>query len=134
MALINVTNTTRKEKSLLLNTLAGSVKTLENSYTTVDLRNEHCVTGKIVKVDGYMNLEMEDVVFYDMRGAQKCLATFYVCGRNIRQVHIPKRIDPVEMFKNQLTNLTRRKEKTKKVFKTSRAEKKNLQTIREAYK
>lgn len=60
---------TKKEKHLYYNTLACLAKALEGYYTVVDLRNEACITGKIAQVDGYMNLQMEDVVFYNPRGA-----------------------------------------------------------------
>lgn len=69
MALVNSSTASKKEILLFFNTLCGLVKNLERRYTTVDLRNECCVTGKIIKVDGFMNIEMEDVVFYDMRGS-----------------------------------------------------------------
>lgn len=68
MALVNSTNASKSEISIYFNTLAGLVKNLENRFTTIDLRNEVCVTGKIVRVDAHMNIEMEDVIFYDMRG------------------------------------------------------------------
>lgn len=82
------------EKRLLYNTLSCVVKGLEGLYTTIDLRNEATVTGKISFVDGFMNVEMEDVVFYDPRGDLYSFDTFYVQKRMIRFVHIPKDISP----------------------------------------
>lgn len=76
MAFVNSSNASKKEILLFFNTLCGLVKNLEKRYTTIDLRNECCVTGKIIKVDGFMNIEMEDVVFYDMRGS---LISIYKC-------------------------------------------------------
>lgn len=58
----------KKEQFLFYNTLIGLVGTLESSYTTIDLRNDCYVCGKISKVDGYMNVELENVDFYDIRG------------------------------------------------------------------
>jgi len=133
MALVNSTNATKAEISIFFNTLAGLVKNLENRYTAVDLRNECCVTGKIINVDGHMNIEMEDVIFHDMRGNQKPLSNFYVSARNIRNVHMPKNTDAIKLLKSQLDCMTRKKMKSAKVFKVSRAERKTKETIREAY-
>lgn len=61
-------NQEKLEKKLLYLTLSSAVKSLEGHYTTVDLRNESCVTGLVSFVDGFMNIELEDVIFYDPRG------------------------------------------------------------------
>jgi hypothetical protein len=42
----------KREKFNLFNGLLCLVQSLEGKYTTVDLRNESCVTGKIEQVDG----------------------------------------------------------------------------------
>lgn len=44
----------RREKFFLINGLVCLVQGLEGRCTTVDLRNESCVTGKIEQVDGYV--------------------------------------------------------------------------------
>lgn len=68
MAPINSSNATKREIALYFNTLSCLVKNLEKQYILVDLRNELSVYGKVVNVDAYMNMEMEDVTLYDMRG------------------------------------------------------------------
>lgn len=55
-------------KFLTLNTLVGLVKGLEGKCTTIDLRNESYVTGRITNVCSYMGIELEKVLFYDPRG------------------------------------------------------------------
>jgi len=134
MASVSSANAYKKEVSLFFNTLAGLAKNLEGYYTIVDLRNECCVTGKIVKVDAHMNLEMEDVIFYDMRGNQKSLLAFFVSARNVRHIHMPKNKNGLELLKKQLNYMTRKKDKRARTFKQSRAEKKNIATVAEAYK
>ena len=42
---------TRQENIILQNSLLCLVKALENRCTTIDLRNEMSVTGKITEVD-----------------------------------------------------------------------------------
>lgn len=132
-SMVNSKNATKKEISLFFNTLAGLVKNMEGYYTVVDLRNECCVTGKITRVDAYMNMEMEDVVFYDTRGRKKSMSNFYVCARNIRNVHMPKHKDAVDLLKNQLDCMTRKKTKAVRTFKISRAIRKNIETVKEAF-
>ena len=57
---------------------------LRNKRTTVELRNEGYVSGKIVEGDGFMNITMEDVTFTDPRGARLHFDTFFVQNRLIR--------------------------------------------------
>lgn len=59
---------TKKERFLYYNSLVCLAKALEGYYTIVDLRNEAYLSGKIESVDGYMNIEMSDVTFYNPRG------------------------------------------------------------------
>jgi len=42
---------TKQEKYFLFNGLVCLVQGLEGRYTTIDLRNESCVMGKIEQVD-----------------------------------------------------------------------------------
>lgn len=61
-------NPSKAEKYHFYNSLVCLVKALTDRYTLIDLRNDSCVSGKIAHVDGYMNVEMKDVVFYNPRG------------------------------------------------------------------
>lgn len=54
------------------NSLVCIPKALIGRYTLIDLRDDSCVSGRITDVDGYMNVQMEDVVFYNNRG-KMCL-------------------------------------------------------------
>ncbi|CAH1163910.1 unnamed protein product [Phaedon cochleariae] len=122
--------TSGKEKFLYYNTLAIIVKALEGSYTLIDLRNENTVSGKIARVDGWMNIEMEDVVFYDSRGTKHGFSQFFVCKRNIRYVHIPKGISTTDLIEKQLNKLSHRpKHKKPHTFKKSRANRYQQETV-----
>lgn len=57
-----------RDKHNIYNSMTGIVAGLEGEYTTIDLRNEAIVTGKIESVDGNMNIDMQDVTFYDPKG------------------------------------------------------------------
>lgn len=62
----------RKERFNYYNSLVCLAKALEGHYTVVDLRNEAYLTGEIKEVDGYMNVAMSDVTFYNSRG-ERCI-------------------------------------------------------------
>ncbi|KAL3285794.1 hypothetical protein HHI36_000318 [Cryptolaemus montrouzieri] len=122
------------DKFFVFNTMTGVVAGLENEYTMIDLRNEAIVTGKIVTVDGGMNIEMEDVTLYDARGVEQSFPTFFISARTIRHVHIPKNVTPQELFARQKSKLTRVKPAKVHTYKKARAKKYNEQTVKEAFK
>ncbi|XP_034253939.1 U7 snRNA-associated Sm-like protein LSm10 [Thrips palmi] len=93
-----------KEKHLCYNTLVCLLMTLKGQQTTVDLRNGASVTGKIVRCDPYMNVDMSHVLFRDASGKPHLFDNFFVHARNLRYVHIPPHIDmlkSVETFVNR---------------------------------
>jgi len=82
-----------REKALLGSTLACVLPALRNQRTTVELRNESYVTGRVVQGDGFMNITMEEVVFTDARGAKVNFDSFFVQNRLIRYIQIPQSVD-----------------------------------------
>lgn len=84
---------TAKEKFLKVNTLACLVGQCVGHVTTVELRNEAFVSGKVVHVDGFMNVTLEKAKFTDPCGNRRTFDQFYVQCRLIRGVQIPSRID-----------------------------------------
>lgn len=116
------------------NTLTGVVRALVNHYTIVDLRNESYVSGRIESVDGNMNIEMNDVVFYDPKGKKHMFEHFFISCRNIRYVHIPKKLNSVQLLERQLTAMSFKKsKKTEHTFKKVRAERKQKETLLSVY-
>lgn len=116
------------------NTLTGVVRGLVNHYTIVDLRNESYVSGKIQSVDGNMNIEMSDVVFYDPKGKKHVFENFFVSCRNIRYVHIPKKLNSIQLLERQFTAMSSKpKKKTEHTFKKVRAERKQKETLLSVY-
>ncbi|XP_022194609.1 U7 snRNA-associated Sm-like protein LSm10 [Nilaparvata lugens] len=110
-----------KEKYHTFNGLNCLVKGLEGRFTTIDLRNESFVTGKIEEVDGYMNLTMSKVIFTDQCG--RCLEfdTFFVQNRIIRYVHIPVKLNVMDIIQTQLESNRRKAPEKKHTFKHKRA-------------
>jgi len=82
-----------KEGFLQANTLAGLVGQCRGHITTLELRNEGFVTGKVVDVDGFFNISMEKVKFTDPSGNRRTFDSFFVQSRLIRFVQIPSRLD-----------------------------------------
>lgn len=116
------------------NSLVGIVRAMVNYYTVVDLRNESYVTGKLVSVDGNMNIEMCDVVFYDPRGKKHAFENFFVSCRNIRYVHIPQKLNSLQLLEKQLTAMSfKQSKKPAHTFKKVRAERKQKETLLSVY-
>ncbi|GLV36615.1 Lsm10 [Carabus blaptoides fortunei] len=113
-----------REAFYFYNNLTGMVKSLENKYTTIDLKNEACVTGKIVLVDGYMNIDLEDALFYDPRGTEIPFETIFIRARQIRYVHIPLDVCIIDSLKDMgwmRPTQEHKSQKTRRTFKTKRA-------------
>nr|CAI5834848.1 unnamed protein product [Callosobruchus analis] len=120
----------KREQYFYHNNLVCVVKALEGIYTTIDLRNDSYVTGKIVRVDGWMNVDMVDAVFCDSRGSHRAFSDFFINSRTIRYVHIPKEYPAMQMIEMQLGGMVRTKPKKKPhTFKTSRAQKYQKETL-----
>ncbi|XP_062589553.1 U7 snRNA-associated Sm-like protein LSm10 [Saccostrea cucullata] len=82
-----------REKYLVRNTLISLLKAVEGKVTTIELRNENSVTGRVEDVDAFMNIVMRNVVFRSFRGTSQNFSSFFVQGQNVRYVHIPDEID-----------------------------------------
>ncbi|CAG9835351.1 unnamed protein product [Diabrotica balteata] len=128
---LNTGNSTKKEVFFYHNYLTGLIKALEGEYTLIDLRNESSIAGRISKVDGYMNIDMNDVVFRDPLGNKYCFEQFFVRHRNIRYVHIPKELNSMELIQENISGLKRvRPDKSKRTFKGIRALRYHQETVR----
>uniref|UniRef100_A0A1B6C6G4 Sm domain-containing protein n=1 Tax=Clastoptera arizonana TaxID=38151 RepID=A0A1B6C6G4_9HEMI len=93
---------TQQEIHHSANGLTCLVQSLVGKYTTIDIRNESSAFGKIVEVDGYMNVMMEDVVFKDAMGGQFLFNEFLVQARYIIYVHIPTELNIMKTIENKV--------------------------------
>ncbi|CAB1412517.1 unnamed protein product [Pleuronectes platessa] len=80
---------------------------LQGEVTTVDMRNESTARGRLVNVDAYMNVRLEEVLYRDRRGQLTQLQDLFVTGRNVRYVHIPDHVDIMKTIQTQLTKIHR---------------------------
>lgn len=124
----------KKEQFMIYNTLSCLVKSLEGYYTTIDLRNESSVAGLVAKVDGFMNIELEDVVYLDSYGGRHYFNQFFVRHRNIRYVHIPEGLSSKELMYEQINGMKiiRKidKKRTYKQLRAQRYQKETLQSLK----
>ena len=82
-----------KESYSKANTLSCIVGLCVGHVTTIELRNDAHVTGKIISVDGFMNVTFEKSLFCDPAGNRRKFDNFFVQNRLIRYVQIPVTID-----------------------------------------
>lgn len=97
-----------RAKAKITNSLICFLTGLRGQLTTVELRNENSVVGRIDSVDERMNMTMTEATFTTLSGVSCKFELFYIQGSNIRYVHIPKEIDIIKTTKQQLAGYQRR--------------------------
>ncbi|XP_034456508.1 U7 snRNA-associated Sm-like protein LSm10 [Hippoglossus hippoglossus] len=103
---IEVVNSIR-ERAIAENSMVVLLQGLQGEVTTVDMRNESTARGRVVNVDAYMNVRLEEVLYRDRRGQLTQLQDLFVTGRNVRYVHIPDHVDIMKTIQSQLTKIHR---------------------------
>ncbi|XP_008421231.1 U7 snRNA-associated Sm-like protein LSm10 [Poecilia reticulata] len=96
-----------REQTIAENSLVVLLQGLQGHVTTVELRDESTARGRVLSVDAFMNIRLEDVVFRDRRGRAVRLQQLFVTGRNVRYVHVPDRVDILQTVQNQLARIHR---------------------------
>ncbi|XP_015257550.1 PREDICTED: U7 snRNA-associated Sm-like protein LSm10 [Cyprinodon variegatus] len=96
-----------RERTIAENSMVILLQGLQGQETTVDLRNECAARGRVVSVDAFMNIRLEDVLYRDRRGQSTRLQDLFVTGRNVRYVHIPDHVDIMKTMQNQLAQIHR---------------------------
>ncbi|XP_040564485.1 U7 snRNA-associated Sm-like protein LSm10 [Lepeophtheirus salmonis] len=84
------------------NTLACILRGCLGSVTTIELRNDSSVKGRIIEVDGFMNTTMAESLFIDASGRHIQFDKFFVPARLIRCFQIPSQINMVETMNEQI--------------------------------
>uniref|UniRef100_UPI003AABED6D U7 snRNA-associated Sm-like protein LSm10 n=1 Tax=Centroberyx gerrardi TaxID=166262 RepID=UPI003AABED6D len=96
-----------RERTITENSLVILLQGLQGQVTTVDLRDESTARGRVVNVDAFMNVRLEEVLYRDRRGRLTQLQDLFVTGRNVRYVHIPDHLDIMETIQTQLAKIHR---------------------------
>ncbi|XP_027030414.1 U7 snRNA-associated Sm-like protein LSm10 [Tachysurus fulvidraco] len=95
------------ERTISENSLVVLLQGLQGQVTTVELRDESKARGRVLNVDAFMNVRLEDVLYRDRHGNISEMADMFVTGRNVRYVHIPDHVDITETIKKQLEKIHR---------------------------
>lgn len=96
-----------RERTIAENSLVVLLQGVQGHVTTVELRDESSARGRIVNVDAFMNIRLEEVDFRDRRGRPSRLHDLFVTGRNVRYVHIPEHVDIMKTIQGQLARIHR---------------------------
>lgn len=96
-----------RERTIAENSMVVLLQGLQGEVTTVDLKNESTARGRVVNVDAFMNVRLEDVLYRDRRGQLTRLQDLFITGRNVRYVHIPDHIDIMKTIQTQLAKIHR---------------------------
>lgn len=96
-----------RERTIAENSMVVLLQGLQGEVTTVDLKNESTARGRVVNVDAFMNIRLEDVLYRDRRGRLTQLQDLFVTGRNVRYVHIPDHVDIIKTIQSQLAKIHR---------------------------
>lgn len=136
----------RKESFLISNTLSCVPVLMHGKSVLIDLRNDSRVAGRIDYADGYMNISLNEVVFFDNVGGMHLFDNFTVTPRMIRSIQLPDDYpimdDIREWCKNGCLNRSasaaaaaNKMAKSKKLtFKQKRAEVRHKATLKEIAK
>lgn len=96
-----------RERIIAENSMVVLLQGLQGEVTTVDLKNESTARGRVVNVDAFMNIRLEDVLYRDRRGQVTQLQDLFITGRNVRYVHIPDHMDIMKTIQSQLAKIHR---------------------------
>ncbi|XP_069032937.1 U7 snRNA-associated Sm-like protein LSm10 [Embiotoca jacksoni] len=96
-----------RERTITENSMVVLLQGLQGQVTTVDLRDESTARGRVVNVDAFMNVRLEDVLYRDRRGQLAHLQDLFITGRNVRYVHIPDHVDIMKTIESQLAKIHR---------------------------
>ncbi|XP_078124520.1 U7 snRNA-associated Sm-like protein LSm10 [Sander vitreus] len=96
-----------RERTIAENSMVVLLQGLQGEVTTVDLRNESTARGRVVNVDAFMNVRLEDVLYRDRRGKLTRMQDLFITGRNVRYVHIPDHMDIMKTIQSQLAKIHR---------------------------
>uniref|UniRef100_A0A8C4DJ85 LSM10, U7 small nuclear RNA associated n=1 Tax=Dicentrarchus labrax TaxID=13489 RepID=A0A8C4DJ85_DICLA len=94
-------------RTIAENSMVVLLQGLQGQVTTVDLKNESTARGRVVNVDAFMNIRLDNVLYRDRRGQLTQLQDLFITGRNVRYVHIPDNVDIMKTIQSQLARIHR---------------------------
>lgn len=91
-----------RETQRSTNTLVCLLQGLVGHVVKIELRNEASILGRIVHVDGYMDVDMVNVSYTDVENKTTHFEDFHIQGRNIRFVQVPDELNMLNVISQQL--------------------------------
>ncbi|KAI0213992.1 U7 snRNA-associated Sm-like protein LSm10, partial [Lamellibrachia satsuma] len=83
------------------NTLVCLLQGLTGHVAKIELRNEASLVGKIMHVDGFMDVDMSNVSYTDIENKTTRFDDFHIQGKNIRFVQVPDELDMLTVITQQ---------------------------------
>ena len=93
---------TPRETQRSTNTLVCLLQGLAGHVVKIELRNEASILGRIVHVDGYMDVDMVNVSYTDVDNKTSNFEDFHIQGKNIRFVQVPDELNMLNVISRQL--------------------------------
>lgn len=124
----------KREKHRIFNTLASVPIALIGNAVLIELHNLRSIAGRIVNVDGFMNISLEEVVLIDKTGKQYEFDQFMIKSQSIKQIFLPDDFQEQEYLDVPATLLKKSKEARKRApsnKKTEKAEARHKEILQE---
>ena len=94
---------TPRETQRSTNTLVCLLQGLAGHVVKIELRNEASILGRIVYVNGYMDVDMVNVSYTDIDDNKTSIfEDFHIQGKNIRFVQVPDELNMLSVISRQL--------------------------------
>ena len=121
--------TSLRDRARISNTLVCLLTGLQGVHTTVELRNDNVIWGRIISVKADMDTFLEEVTLTKVDGSHEYFDEFFVKGTQIRYVQIPDHINMRRAIEREL-NVTvsgvrghNDKRRKRSIFKSSKEKK-----------
>ena len=108
------------EKFKTEQTLVCLLHACKGYTTTVELVDESSIYGKIIHVDGFMNITMLGVTFTQVNGRVQKFDEIFIQGNKIRFVHLPDEIDIRSAIQEQLDAINRTRNRPMRTYRRGR--------------
>lgn len=110
--------TSRKDIAKSIKTMIVALQSMRGQQVAITLRNDSIVTGKVVRVDSNMDVELSDATvvpdpFYLIDGNSedcnhRCDTYFLLKGTKIRHIEVPEDFDIILEAKREISKIKNR--------------------------
>lgn len=124
----------KREKHRIYNTLSSVPIALIGHSVLIDLHNFRSVAGRVVTVDGFMNISLEEVVLIDKTGKQYPYDQFMIKSESIKQIFLPEEFtekDFLDINSTILRKSQKPQKSEKQTLKQKRTFKKHQEVLQE---